>query len=394
MFENDPNLDEWLDIEGRSKDDALERACNALNTTLPYLEYEVIGGNGSKIRARKLENPRTIEPRPVMPEAHDRFEEPPRREPHREARPEENRHPRRDRPRGPRHETQRAAPQEIEQDRGFEGEAEERVSETFLEEPSETGAAAKELLGEVLKHIDDAAEVGLKETTEEIRLEILGNGSGLFIGKRGATLEALQHLVAKMMGLDRRSGKRVTVDSEHYRQRRQEALEGLARKLASRARRERRPISVEPMNAIDRRILHLALKNDRSVTTKSVGEGSNRKVVVVPRNYGGDVEAQAGDSRGDQRRTRGGRGRPHPEGDQGRRPSGRRGAAPRAGKTRVIPPGRMHDSFDVPSVPEDLFENDEDLLTFEEQNEGGSLQGEPLSEESGPAPEASEDEER
>ena len=57
-MEDDPIVDEWLDIEGRSKDDALERACNALNTTLPYLEYRVVGGNGSKIRARKIETPK------------------------------------------------------------------------------------------------------------------------------------------------------------------------------------------------------------------------------------------------------------------------------------------------------------------------------------------------
>jgi spoIIIJ-associated protein len=249
--------------------------------------------------------------------------------------------------------------------------AEEAVPEEVLETPSDMGNQAKELLGQLLKFIDEAAQVEIRETTQEIQLEILGNGSGLFIGKRGATLEALQHLVAKMLGLDRRSGKRILVDSEHYRARRQQALEGLARRLASRARREGRPISVEPMSAIDRRILHLALKNDREVITKSVGEGSNRKVVVVPRRMEGDLDEKSlerraaqsnrrGPRRGgsnDERRTRGGR-------PQGGRPQG---ARPQQRRQRPLPPGRMHDSFDVPSVPEDMFENDEDVLSFEEQ---------------------------
>lgn len=318
MFENESLIEEWLEIEGRSKEDALERACNALNTTLPYLEYEILAGNGSKIRARKRERPK----------------DPEGSEPEREDAPEEV---------GP-----EAAPPAAK-----------------LETPSDVGQRAKELLSELLKYIDERAGVELRETSEEIALEILGDGSGLFIGKRGATLEALQHLVAKMLGLDRRSGKRILVDSEHYRARRQQALEGLARSLASRARREGRPISVEPMSAVDRRILHLALKNDRNVITKSVGEGANRKVVVVPRNLEGEEEQR----NGDRRPPRGGRRPPRRSEGSERRPPGRRTQAAKPQRKRPEEPSRLHDSFDVPSVPEDMFENDEDVLTYEDETE-------------------------
>ena len=143
------------------------------------------------------------------------------------------------------------------------------------------------------------------------------------------------------------------------------------------------------MNAIDRRILHLALKNDRHVTTKSVGEGANRKVVVVPRDYDGDVEQAARDSgderameRGGRGPRRGGRGRPRSGGGFDRQASGRRSPGAKAGRTRPIPPGRMHDSFDVPSVPEDMFESDEDLMTLAE--EGIEAGTEPVVEEETP----------
>ncbi|MFH1262431.1 MAG: R3H domain-containing nucleic acid-binding protein [Pseudomonadota bacterium] len=331
-----------MEIEGRSKDDALERACNALNATLPYLEYRVVGGNGTKIRARKLENPRT-------PETAPRTEAAPVAE----------------------------GTEPVETADGAEG-AEVRHEAgpppTPLAEPSELGLKAKEVLLGILKHIDESAQVEIHETTEEVDLEILGNGSGLFIGKRGATLEALQHLVAKMLGLDRRSGKRILVDSEKYRARRQEALEALAHNVAKRALRERRPISVEPMNAVDRRILHMALKEDRDVTTKSVGEGAGRKVVVVPRNFTGNVDENSGrtDDQGPSRR-RGPRG-PRRDGGPEQRGGNRRSASSAARPPRKRPegPARMHDSFDVPSVPDDMFESDEDVLAFHEENEEGT----------------------
>jgi spoIIIJ-associated protein len=344
----DESQDEWLEIEGRSKEDALERACNALNATLPYLEYKVIGGNGTKIRARKIENPRTQEAAPRT-ETVERAEAAPAVE-------------RAETPEG----TEEA-----------EARREAGPPPTPLAEPSELGLQAKEVLLGILKHIDESAQVEIHETTEEVDLEILGNGSGLFIGKRGATLEALQHLVAKMLGLDRRSGKRILVDSEKYRARRQEALEALAHNVAKRALREQRPVSVEPMNAVDRRILHMALKDDRDVTTKSVGEGAGRKVMVVPRNFSGDVEAAGRSSdRGPGRRRdpRGPRG-PRRDGGSEQRGGNRRStpSAARPPRKRPEGPARMHDSFDVPSVPDDMFESDEDVLAFHEENEEGTV---------------------
>jgi len=173
------------------------------------------------------------------------------------------------------------------------------------------------------------------------------------------------------VGLDTRDGKRVVVDSEGYRERRKQALEGLARKLASRAKRDGRTMSAEPMNSAERRILHMALADDSGVNTKSVGEGDGRKVVIVPRRRGGrgggggygrnsggggrgrgSYGRNSGGGGGGARRSAGGRGR---GGGQQRSRGGSQG---RPGR----PTSRQHDSFDVPPDPETSFLPDEQAL--------------------------------
>lgn len=110
---------------------------------------------------------------------------------------------------------------------------------------------------------------------------------GLLIGRRGTTLAALQYLVNVIV--TRKLGSRVlvTVDVEHYHRRREETLRNLARRMADRVRQTRRPITLEPMPAAERRIIHLALANDPNVTTSSVGSGDERKVVIRPQRTGG-----------------------------------------------------------------------------------------------------------
>lgn len=286
--------EEWIEIEGKSKEDALERACIALNTTKAYLGYEILDSSkGTKIRARKVEEP--VENEETVKDE------------------------------------QEVDPQEMD---------------------PEVGKKAKEFLEQTLRFIDDNVSVEAMESPEEIVLDIQADGSGIFIGKHGQTLEALQHLIAKMVGLDRSATKRLIVDSEQYRTRRKETLESLAHRLASRARRERRPVSVEPMSAMDRRTLHLALQNDRSVVTKSVGDGENRKVVVIPRKTQRNRNGRSSFSRRGERR--GGNSERRSSGRPGRRGSSRRSS---------LTPSRLHDSFDVPPVPNmDIFPEDVDRL--------------------------------
>lgn len=114
-------------------------------------------------------------------------------------------------------------------------------------------------------------------------LEVDGDDLGLLIGRRGATLAALQYMVNVMVNRKMRSRVLVTIDAEHYKRRREEALQGLARRMADRVRQTGRSITLEPMPAAERRIVHLALAQDEQVTTGSVGEGESRKVVIYPR---------------------------------------------------------------------------------------------------------------
>ncbi len=113
-------------------------------------------------------------------------------------------------------------------------------------------------------------------------LDVNGDDLGLLIGRRGTTLAALQYMINLMVS--RKMGSRVLIslDIEHYRRRREDSLTGLAQRMADRVRKSGRSLTLEPMPAGERRIVHLALAEDIAVTTGSVGEGEGRKVVIYP----------------------------------------------------------------------------------------------------------------
>jgi len=134
----------------------------------------------------------------------------------------------------------------------------------------------------LLECLEIEARVEMKEDGERIYLNIQGDGCGLLIGRKGQTLDALEYLVNKMVHKNAEGKKRIVVDTENYRARREESLVNLARRLAEKARQLGRPVTISPMNAHDRRIVHLALQNDRSLHTRSMGAGLYRKVIISP----------------------------------------------------------------------------------------------------------------
>jgi|PlaIllAssembly_1097288.scaffolds.fasta_scaffold54943_2 spoIIIJ-associated protein len=134
----------------------------------------------------------------------------------------------------------------------------------------------------ILERLEIEARVGMKEDGERIYLNIQGDGGGLLIGRKGQTLDALEYLVNKMVHKNQEGKKRIVVDTENYRTRREESLVKLAKRLAEKARQLGRPVTISPMNAHDRRIVHLALQNDRSLHTRSTGTGLYRKVIISP----------------------------------------------------------------------------------------------------------------
>lgn len=122
-------------------------------------------------------------------------------------------------------------------------------------------------------------------TEETITLHVEGadeQAMGLLIGRRGETLQSLQFLLNLLVSRQTQKWPQMVVDVGNYRQRRRESLEGLARRMAERVRQGGRPITLEPMAAYERRIVHLALREDSTVYTQSAGEGEGRKVVIYP----------------------------------------------------------------------------------------------------------------
>ena len=112
-------------------------------------------------------------------------------------------------------------------------------------------------------------------------VNLTGEEMGLLIGKRGQTLDSLQYLVSLVVNKESEDYLRVKLDTENYRERRKETLETLAKNIAYKVKRTRRPVSLEPMNPYERRIIHSALQNDKYVFTKSEGEEPFRHVVIA-----------------------------------------------------------------------------------------------------------------
>ena len=124
-------------------------------------------------------------------------------------------------------------------------------------------------------------DVKYDEENRNIDIELSGDEMGVLIGKRGQTLDSLQYLVSLVVNKDEDEYIRVKVDTEDYRKRRKETLENLAKNIAYKVKRTKRPVSLEPMNPYERRIIHSALQNDKYVTTHSEGEEPFRRVVVT-----------------------------------------------------------------------------------------------------------------
>jgi len=143
--------------------------------------------------------------------------------------------------------------------------------------------AAARVLREILERMGIEAEVSAFDDGERVILDAHGPESGLVIGKKGATLDALQYLINRIVSKKPNDGTGVVVDAEGYRGRREDALTDLARRLAEKAVKTGRPVPVEPMNPHDRRIIHVALADHEGVTTESDGEGLFRRVVIFPK---------------------------------------------------------------------------------------------------------------
>jgi spoIIIJ-associated protein len=150
-------------------------------------------------------------------------------------------------------------------------------------------AVSKKFLNEVFAAMDIKVnvETSYNDSLKNLDVELSGDEMGVLIGKRGQTLDSLQYLISLVVNKGTSEYIRVKVDTENYRQRRKETLENLAKNISYKVKRTRRPVSLEPMNPYERRIIHAALQNDKYVTTHSEGDEPFRRVVVSPKRESG-----------------------------------------------------------------------------------------------------------
>ncbi|PWJ46830.1 RNA-binding cell elongation regulator Jag/EloR [Faecalicatena contorta] len=262
-------------VSAKTVDDAITEALIQLGVTSDRLEYEVIekgssGFLGIGMKQAVIEARRKPEPVVEEPEIQVKEEKPViKKEPVKEVKKKEPF----------KKETRKEIKKEV-----VQTEAEpvvKRETELAVVE-DETKKAVESFLRDTLKAMGMSVELTSKiDSDGAFSVEMKGDNMGILIGKRGQTLDSLQYLANRVANKYQDGYVRVKLDTENYRSRREETLKNLAKNIAYKVKRSRRPVSLEPMNPYERRIIHAALQSDPYVTTHSEGEEPYRKVVVT-----------------------------------------------------------------------------------------------------------------
>lgn len=161
---------------------------------------------------------------------------------------------------------------------GFIGNKMAKVIVTLKESRVDT---TKKFLLDIFDKMNVNAEVNVEENEDSVMIKVEGKDIGIIIGRRGETLDSLQYLTNLVVNKDKDNYKRVVIDIENYRKKREDTLVGLANKLADRVIRYKKNITLEPMNPYERRVIHSTLQDNNYVETYSVGDEPNRKVVIT-----------------------------------------------------------------------------------------------------------------
>ena len=290
---------EYIEVTGKSVEEAITNACTKLGIPSDKLDYEVIdkGNSGflgifnskpAKIKAREkqeepvVEQVKAQEPKksieaPVhtekkfekkadnfkKAEPKKEFKAEPKKEFKKEYKPADN-HKNAEIKEAPKAEEQpKAEPFTAEQKEVIKKDIKEFLNNMF-------GAMNMEV----------KADITFDDEENSVNVDLSGDNMGVLIGKRGQTLDSIQYLTSLVINKNSEKYVRVKLDTENYRKRRKETLESLAKNIAYKVKRSRRPVSLEPMNPYERRIIHSALQSDRFVSTRSEGEEPFRHVVV------------------------------------------------------------------------------------------------------------------
>ena len=266
-------------VSAKTVDDAITEALIQLGVTSDRLEYEVIekgsaGFLGIGMKQAVIEARRKPEPK------EEKIEEPVVEEPVKaEPKKVETVQPQKAAAEKKADEPQKAA-----FEKAVEKEVKEEVKKEtkLVEVQPQTIEAVEDFLKNTMKAMD--MEVELKTEIDQdgaLCVDMSGEHMGLLIGKRGQTLDSLQYLANRVANKHQEGYVRVKLDTENYRARREETLRHLAKNIAHKVKRNRRPVALEPMNPYERRIIHSALQSDPYVMTHSEGEEPFRKVVIT-----------------------------------------------------------------------------------------------------------------
>lgn len=278
-------------VSAKTLDDAITEALIQLGVTSDRLEYEVIekgsagflgiGAKQAVIEAwRKEEKKEEIlkETEPVVEEKPEKKEEKAE-----EKKPEKEKPARHDKKRKEKKDSAKPVKEKAEKKAPeTEEEVPEKEKQVLAKVEDQTIQAVEQFIKDTLKAMD--MEVEITTSIDEdgaLCVDMKGEHMGILIGKRGQTLDSLQYLANRVANKHQDGYVRVKLDTENYRERREETLNHLAKNIAHKVKRNRRPVILEPMNPYERRIIHSALQSDPYVTTHSEGEEPYRKVVVT-----------------------------------------------------------------------------------------------------------------
>ena len=269
-------------VTAKTVEDAITEASIQLGTSSDNIEYTVIekgtsgffgiGGKKAVIEAKKK-----FTDDDLMKEVFWDTEEKPKKENKKEFKKEKKE------VKEVKKEAKKEAPKEVK----HEGKPEEKKEESAPKtpkvpaNPEEAIRRAETFLKDVFKTMEMEVEVKSVFEDDTLSIDLSGDDMGLLIGKRGQTLDSLQYLTSLVVNKGKASYVRVKLDTEDYRNRRKATLENLAKNIAYKVKKTRRPVFLEPMNPYERRIIHSALQNDPYVTTHSEGDEPCRKVVVT-----------------------------------------------------------------------------------------------------------------
>lgn len=280
-----------ITVSAKTVDDAITEALIQLGVTSDMLEYDVIEkgssgflGIGSKQAVIRAWKKKTVEKEDELEELKEEIQEviSEVKGEEKAVKPEMKSEVKEKKPRREKKERKEKREKEAAEVKEVKETKPVQESKKLAKVQDETIAACEKFLTDVLHAMDMEVEISSR-IDEEGALEIVmdGKNMGILIGKRGQTLDSLQYLTNRVANKTQDGYVRVKLDTEDYRRRRKETLENLAKNIAYKVKRTKKPVALEPMNPYERRIIHSALQADRYVTTHSEGEEPYRRVVVT-----------------------------------------------------------------------------------------------------------------